>query len=122
MNTQPNPNPSAAIRTIANQRGFRVGFPTDADRAALSHAIRYPNLSREQLGDRRFERVYRAAINAAVHIAGRLGYLVEPIRDHRGVLVGREFRFPSRPAAIGFKLIVDTALARRHQTPAEVMR
>ena len=50
---------------------------------------------------------------AAEHIAGRLGYLVEPIRDNRGVLVGREFRFATRLRAVQFKLLVDTTLAGR---------
>lgn len=122
MSKHPHSNLSAAIRIIANQRGFRVGFPTNADRAALPHVVRYDTLSREHLGDWQFERVYRAAINAAVYIAGRLGYFVEPIRDHHGILVGREFRFPSRLAAIRFKLIVDAALVRRHLLLAEVTR
>ena len=86
MSKHPFPNLSAAIRTIANQRGFRAGFPTDADRSALPCVVRYDTLSRERLGDWRFERVYRAAINTAERIAGRLGYLAEPICDNRGVL------------------------------------
>ena len=63
------------------------------------------------IGDSR--EFYRAAIDAAEHIAGRLDYLVEPVRDNRGVLVGREFRFASSLAAVRFKLLVDTALAGR---------
>src|SRR4051812_44883637 len=103
----------SGIRTIANQLGLRVGFPSDADRAELPFPVSYPTLSRELLGDRKFERVYHSAINAAERIADRLGYLVEPIRDNRGVLVGREFRFPTKMKAVRFKLIVDAALAGR---------
>lgn len=106
-------NVRCGIRDIANHLGLRTGFPTDADRAALPHVIRYPNLSRERLGDWRFQRVYQSAINAAEHIVGRLGYLVEPIRDNRGVLVGREFRFATKLKAVRFKLLVDAALAGR---------
>src|SRR5690349_8390867 len=84
------------IRVLAEQRGFRVGFPTDADRTELPFPVSYPTLSRELLGDRKFERVYITAINAAERIADRLGYLVEPIRDNQGVLIGREFRFPTK--------------------------
>ena len=115
-------NIRSGIRDIANRLGLRTGFPTDADRAALPHVIRYPNLSRERLGDWRFERVYRAAINAAEHIAGRLGYLVEPISDHRPVVVGREFRFASSLASVRFKLIVDAALSGRPLPLTEVAR
>jgi hypothetical protein len=115
-------NIRCGIRDIANRLGLRTGFPTDADRAALPYVIRYPNLSREKMGDWRFDRVYRAAIHAAENIAGRLGYLVESSRDYRGVLVGREFRFASSLAAVRFKLIVDTALARRHLPLAGVVR
>ena len=64
------------IRDIANRLGLRTGFPTDLDRAALPHVIRYPALSRARLGDWRFESGYRASINAAEKIAGRLGYLM----------------------------------------------
>jgi hypothetical protein len=107
-------NIRCGIRDLASRLGLRTSFPTDADRAALPHVIRYPALSRDRLGDWKFQKIYRAAIHAAEHIAGRLGYLVEPIRDHRPVVVGREFRFASRLAAVRFKLIVDAALAGRH--------
>jgi hypothetical protein len=115
-------NIRCGIRDIANRLGLRTGFPTEADRAALPYAIRYPSLSRERLGDWRFERVYRAAIAAADHIAGRLGYLAEPISDHRLVVVGREFRFASSLAAVRFKLMVDAALAGRSLQAAEVTK
>lgn len=110
---------AAGIRRIAKHLGLRTGFPTNADRAALPHVVRY-DLSRERMGDWRFEQVYRAAIDAAERIAGRLGYLAEPISDHRPVVVGREFRFASSLAAIRFKLAVDAALAGRHLRFAEV--
>ena len=103
----------AAVRRIAKRLGLRTGFPTAADRAALPHVVRYDTLSRECMPDWRFERVYRAAIDAAARIAGPLGYLVEPISDRRPVVVGREFRFASSFAALRFKLIVDAALAGR---------
>ena len=106
-------NVRSGIRDIANQLGHRSGVPTDADRAALPHLVSYDTLSRERLGGWRFGRVYRAAIHAAERIAGRLGYLAEPIRDNRGVLVGREFRFATKMRAVRFKLLVDTALAGR---------
>ena len=115
-------NIRCGIRDLANRLGLRTGFPTEADRAALPYAIRYPSLSRERLGDWRFERVYRAAIAAADHIAGRLGYLVEPINDHRPVVIGREFRFASSLAAVRFKLIVDAALAGQSLQAAEVTK
>jgi hypothetical protein len=115
-------NIRCGIRDLANRLGLRTGFPTDADRAALPHIIRYPSLSRELLGDRKFERVYHSAINAAVHIAGRLGYLAEPIRDNRGVLVRREFRFAKSFAAVRFRLHVDAALAGRTLPLTEVAR
>ena len=115
-------NIRCGIRDIANRLGLRTGFPAETDRAALPHVVRYDTLSRERLGDRRFERVYRAAIDAAEHIAGRLGYLVEPISDHRPVVVGREFRFASSLAAVRFKLIVDAALTGRHLTFTGVAR
>jgi hypothetical protein len=110
----------SGIRILANQRGFRVGFPTDTARAALPHVVSYSTLSRERMGDRRFARVYRVATGAAEHIAGRLGYLVEPIRDHQGILVGREFRFADSLAALRFKLHVDAALSGRSLRIAEV--
>jgi hypothetical protein len=113
MSKHPDPNFPVRIRAIASQLGLRVGFPTDADRAALPYVIRYPDLSRERLGDWRFERVYRLAIYTAERIAGRLGYLAEPIRDDRGVVVGREFRFAKSLTAVNFKLRVDAALAGR---------
>ena len=106
-------NVRSGIRSTAKQLGLRTGFPTDADRDALPCVIRYPNLSRETLGDWRFQRVYRAAIGAAEHIAGRLDYLAEPVRDNRGVLVGREFRFATTMKAVRFRLHVDAALAGR---------
>ena len=106
-------NIRSGIRNVANRLGLRTGFPTDADRAVLPHVIRYSTLSRGKLGDGRFETVYRAAIDAAERIAGRLGYLVEPIIDYRPVVVGRKFRFASKIAAVRFKLIVDAALAGR---------
>jgi hypothetical protein len=115
-------NIRCGIRDIENRLGLRTGFPTDADCAALPHVIRYPALSRERLGDWKFQRVYRAAIDAAEHIAGRLGYLVEPISDHRLVVIGREFRFASNLAAVRFKLHVDAALAGRPLPLTEVAR
>lgn len=115
-------NIRSGIRDIANQLGLRTGFPTDADRAALPQVVSYDTLSRERLGDWRFERVYRAAIAVAEQIAGRLGYLVEPIRDHRGILVGREFRFADSLTAIRFKLHVDAALGACYLPLNEVAR
>jgi hypothetical protein len=115
-------NIRSGIRNLANRLGLRTGFPTDADRAALPYVIQYRNLSRELLGDRKFERVYHSAINAAVHIAGRLGYLAEPIRDNRCVLVCREFRFATKLKAVQFRLHVDAALAGRPLLLTEVAR
>ena len=112
----------AAVRRIAKRLGLRTGFPTAADRAALPHVVRYPSLSRERMSDRRFERVYGVAIDTADRIAGRLGYLVEPVSDHRPVVVGREFRFASSFAALRFKLIVDAALAGRPLRAAEASK
>lgn len=116
------PFDAAALRRVAADLGLRTGFPTDADRAALPHVVRYDALSRERMGDRRFERVYRAAIDAAERVAGRPGHLVEPVLDHRRVVVGREFRFASSFAALRFKLVVDAALAGRRPRTAEVSR
>ena len=104
---------AAAVRRIAHDLGLRTGFPTDAERAALPHVVRYDTLSRERMPDWRFERVYKAARLAAEHIAGRTGHLVEPVCDHRHIAVGREFRFASSLAAIRFKLAVDGLLAGR---------
>lgn len=89
------PSDAAVLRHVARRLGLRIGFPTDADRTALPHVVRYDALSRERMGDRRFERVYRAAIDAAERIAGRLDYLAEPVSDGQPVVVGREFRFAS---------------------------
>jgi hypothetical protein len=111
---------AAGLRHIAARLGLRTGFPTNADRAAFPHVVRCDTLSRERMPDWRFERVYRAAIDAAVRVAGRLGYLVEPIGGHRSVVVGREFRFASSVAALRFKLIVDAALAGRPLRQTEV--
>ena len=113
---------AAALRRVARRLGLRTGFPTDADRAALPHVVRYDALSRERMGDRRFERVYQAATTAAERVAGRLGYLVEPVSDGRPVVVGREFRFASSFAALRFKLEVDAALAGHPLRVAEVSR
>ncbi len=63
------PLDAAGLRRIAKRLGLRTGFPTAADRAALPHVVRYDTLSRERMPDRRFERVYRAAIGAAARIA-----------------------------------------------------
>jgi hypothetical protein len=113
MNKHPNQNLAAGIRNIAKRLGLRTGFPIDADRAALPHVVRYPSLSREKMGDWRFERVYHAAIAAANHTAGRLEYLVEPVSDNRSVVIGREFRFATLFHAARFKLMVDEAMAGR---------
>lgn len=114
------PFDAVVLRRVARRLGLRTGFPTDADRAALSHVVRYDALSRERMGDRRFERVYRAAMDAAERIAGRLDHLVEPVSDGRPVVVGREFRFASSFAALRFKLVVDAALADPRPRTAEV--
>jgi hypothetical protein len=110
----PNSNLAGMVRSVTKRLGLRTGFPTDADRAALPHVVRCDTLSRERLGDRRFEHVYHAAISAAEHIAGRLGYLVEPVSDHRPVVTGREFRFANSLAAMRFKFVIDATLAGRH--------
>ena len=120
MSTHPSrPTLAAGLRRIAVRLGLRTGFPTHADRAALPHVVRYPSLSRERMSDRRFERVYGVSIDTADRIAGRLGYLVEPISDDRPLVVGREFRYASSIAALRFKLIVDAALAGRPLRAAE---
>jgi hypothetical protein len=120
MNKHPNQNLAAGIRKLAQRLGLRTGFPSDADRAALPHVIRYETLSRERMGDWRFERVYHSAIAAANHIAGRLGYLVEPVSDDRPVVIGREFRFATPFHAARFKLMVDEATAGRRPRLSEV--
>ena len=74
------------------------------------------------MSDRRFEQIYGVAINTADRIAGRLGYLVEPVSDDRRVVVGREFRFASSMAALRFKLILDAALAGRPVRAAEASK
>ena len=116
MSKHPNPNSNLAglVRSVTKRLGLRTGFPTDADRAALPHVVRCDTLSRERMGDWRFEHVYHAAISAAEHIAGRFGYLVEPISDQRPVVVGREFRFSTPSAALRFKLNFSETLAGRY--------
>jgi hypothetical protein len=122
MNKHPNQNLAAGIRNLAKRLGLRTGFPTEADRAALPHVVRYETLSRERMGDWRFERVYHSAIAAANHITGRLGYLVEPISDNRPVVTGREFRFATLFHAARFKLTVDEAMAGRRLRLPEVKK
>jgi hypothetical protein len=122
MNNHPNQNLTAGIRNLAKRLGLRTGFPTDADRAALPHVVRYETLSRERMGDWRFEKIYHAAIAAAEHVAGRLGYLVEPVSDNRPVVIGREFRFATLFHAVRFKLMVDEAMAGRRLRLPEVTK
>jgi hypothetical protein len=101
----------AALRDRLARTGLRCGWPTAADIAHHHHAVVLRGLSRAVLGDRRFERVFKATRAAAAQIAP-CAHLIEAIyEDHQRV--GYVFRFANSMAALRLRLCYDAALAGR---------
>ncbi len=100
------------VQHIEQATGIRSGFPTQQDYARFHRVVEFTNLSRDNLGHDRFCAALRIARGEAVRLAP-LAFLVEPVRDHRHVIVGYQFAFADRDTAVAFSDAVMAALRAR---------
>jgi hypothetical protein len=100
------------VQQIEQATGIRCGFPTDSDYQTFSHIVELSGLCRDRLGHDRFCTAYQIAVGAAVSLAP-LDFLVEPIRDHRHVIVGYEFGFADAKMACTFRTQALASMAAR---------
>jgi hypothetical protein len=76
---------------------------TEARRDATPHVVSQPGLTRDHLGDEVFE---AAMEERRLWIAQncREDHLIEPLRNERGVLIGRRYRFADPDEALWFRM------------------
>ena len=97
------------VRRYADAIGLRYGWPSDEDRAARPHIVRLP-LSRERLGDHRFERMFAAVRACALHID--TGCVIEAVfEDYQRV--GYTFAVTTQIEAVRLRLCYDHLMAGR---------
>jgi hypothetical protein len=98
----------SSIQHAAAAAGLKGGFVDDARRQATPLTVDCIGLTRENLGDTRFENELREREDwCKEHCIGDRE--IEPIRQ-AGRLVGRRFRFGDDTEAVYFRLQFDTRL------------
>ena len=93
----------AGIRQAGQALGLKGGFIDDARRAATPFVVVCPDLSREVIGDREFEKQFSERRNWCEERCPA-DHEIEPVRDRQMRLVGRKFRFMNECDAVLFKL------------------
>lgn len=100
--------PHAILKRVAAVLGIQDGFVDEARRQATPLTVDCVGLTRENLGDERFEdEMHERESWSRQHCIGKRE--VEPIRDDRR-LIGRRYRFENLSEAVHFKLRFDTDL------------
>ena len=77
--------------------------PLSATPSITSHMVRQPGLTRADMGNQAFEAAMEER-RVWIRENCRSNHLIEPIRDHQGVLVGRRYRFEDPDEAVWFRM------------------
>lgn len=94
---------SAITQGILASLSAKLRPITDERLANTPHTVSQPGLTRHDMGDEAF----RAAMEERrvwIEANCRAGHLIEPIRDHQGILVGRRYCFEDPNEAVWFRM------------------
>jgi hypothetical protein len=92
------------IKRAGTALGLKGGFVDDARRAATPYVVDCPDLSREMIGDREFEKQFSERRDWCEERCYD-NHEIESIRDQRMRLVGRRFRFANEGDAALFRML-----------------
>ena len=96
------------FRAIAEAQSGSVGFLTEAQRAAMPHIVRLTGLTRADLGDARFERIYGLCKHSVNAVAPRAFWAETIVEKH--IRIGHVFGFSDKLAALRFRLCHEAAM------------